>query len=172
MGKSEDKEKQAKKAFAVRMKAITLDRSLKPMSKCVAMSIYYEHMDGATGETKASQETIAKTVGATDRTLRSAYSELEANGHVVVEHHRGCNGTNKTRLLPATKEDVEKAKRRHKIGRDVPVEPTENRKIASGTPGARTGTDFPVEPERIFRQSYSSFLSRDKRDIISLNDLR
>lgn len=123
--------KQAGIARQIRLEAINLDRDVSATAFRVAFFIA-TYVNGQSGYAWPSQETIARGLGLCVRSVRNAIAELEGQGHVMVERHKGRGQTNKIAFVPATKADVDKLK---KSGTEMPVKQAEKRhELADQTP--------------------------------------
>lgn len=159
-----------KKAWAIRLKVITFDTSLKPMARCVAFTIYYGFLNHKTGETFVGQDTLGQAVSTTDRTIRDAVDDLERRGHITVARHKGPGGTNIIRFVPATDDDVKKVR---SSAKPHSAQSDKKRKHTSGSTGSTlplnmtqgTGNVVPLRTGSVLPTNlYERNLSEEDRD--------
>jgi hypothetical protein len=118
------------------------DSGLTPMDRSVYIA--YDLYTDEEGFCFPSQKTIAAMIGTSERTIRSAVSNLERGGWIVIEHRRG--GGNRYHLpYRANRKSTSDSK--SEIGNTLPVISGGNGKQASG----QIGNTLPVKWEAGFR---------------------
>jgi len=111
--------------------------------------VIMQHINNSSGLAWPTQETLARAVDVSDRTVRTLTEALASNGHITVRHGQGRNTPNQYRLIWKNEADIDDERRKQASAYEAEKEEADFR-----SNDENTETDFLItsdKPEAGFR---------------------